>query len=89
MLPLLHKIKNKVLNLTNYSISPTVLKSFVSALKPQESIFSRVILENNGLNDNDMELLVSSLQLMNELKSIICIRNEFSLGSVKALAPLL
>lgn len=88
-LPLLHKIKGKVLNLTNYQVSEGVLRAFVSALRPSEAIFNRVVLENNGFRQEEMNLLLNGLKTLADLKSFVCIRNEFGLSSVESIAPVL
>ncbi len=53
MLPVLQKVKNKLLNLSGYGISPGLAKSIGQAIKKNDNFLSRIILENNGLKDED------------------------------------
>jgi hypothetical protein len=51
-------------------------------------LFNRVILENNGLRNEDITLLMRALQDLADFKSVICIRNEFGMSSVLELMPI-
>ena len=77
VLPLLKKIKNKTLNLARYALSNGVAKSLGGCLKKGDNILSRIILDKNGLKDDDFSAILQGLQLLQDIKSIIYISNEF------------
>ena len=89
MLPLLHKIHGKHLNLTGYALNSSLARAFVSALRPADTVLTRITLESNSLHDDGFHTILTGLKKLHSLKSIVYIRNEFMQRSVEALIPLL
>jgi hypothetical protein len=71
------KIKNKTLNLTNYTLNGALMKALGQAIKEGDSSFNRIILENNSLNDGEFAEMLLGFGKMVEIKSIVYIRNNF------------
>jgi len=54
-----------------------------------EDSFTKLILDTNGLKDEDFAGLLSGFLNLIELKSLIYVRNDFGMKSLAALRPLL
>ena len=85
----MQKIKNKMLNLTNYGISGAAAKAFASSIRKKDNFLSRIALENNGLHDEDFAALLEGLGRLHDIKSIVYVKNEFLMKSVEQIEPIL
>ncbi len=83
VLPLMSKIKNKMLNLTNYGLSGAAIKAFSASIRKKDTFLSRIALENNGLHDEDFAVLLEGMGKLLDVKSIIYVKNEFLMKSVE------
>lgn len=88
MLPLLHKIKNRTLNLTGYMLSPPLARALSQCFKKQDTILNRAIFDNNGLRDEEFGLILTGLAKLQDMKSLIYNNNELGLKAVEALVPI-
>lgn len=77
------------MNLSGYGISPGLAKSIGQAIKKNDNFLSRIILENNGLKDEDFANLLGGLNRLQDIKSIIYIKNDFGLKCVDVITPML
>lgn len=57
--------------------------------KLSDNVLNRVILDNNGLKDNDFARILIGLGQLLEIKSLVYIRNEFLIKSAQAIRPLI
>ncbi|TNV87178.1 hypothetical protein FGO68_gene2179 [Halteria grandinella] len=88
-LPLQHKIHHKTLTLPSYVLSPQLVKTFAHSLTPGELSFTRILLEDNSLQDEDFATLLTGLKHLHDLKSLIYVHNSFHIKSAEALKPIL
>jgi hypothetical protein len=51
VLPILHRIKNKVLNLSGYNLNSGICKALQIALPLLETFITKISFNNNGLHD--------------------------------------
>lgn len=89
MLPLLHKLKKRTLNLAGYSLNGANVRALTWAFNYGDHIINRVILENNSIHDEDFAELLCGLQHLQEVKSIVYIRNELMIKSAEVLGRIL
>ncbi len=89
VLPIMQKVKNKILNLSGYGISAGLAKSIGQSIKKNDNFLSRIILENNGLKDEDFAAMLEGLGRLQDIKSIIYIKNEFGMKCVDIINPML
>ncbi len=60
-----------------------MIKAFVNSLKEDEKLLNRIVLDSNSLRDEDLAYLLGGLEKLVEIKSIVCIRNEFMAKSAE------
>lgn len=89
VLPLMQKIKNNLLNLTNYGLSGESIRAFADTIRKKDTFLTRVALENNGLKDEDFASLLEGLSRLLDIKSLIYVKNEFLMKSVEQIEPIL
>jgi hypothetical protein len=53
-----------------------------------EKAFTKLVLDTNGLKDEDFANILSGLTNLQEIKSLIYIRNDFGMKSASALSPI-
>jgi hypothetical protein len=53
VLPILHRIKNKSLNLSGYKLNPGLCKAMCIGFQSFQSLINRIQLDNNGMSDED------------------------------------
>lgn len=82
VLPLMQKIKNNLLNLTNYGLSGESIRAFADTIRKKDTFLTRVALENNGLKDVDFASMLEGLGRLLDIKSLIYVKNEFLMKSV-------
>ena len=74
-LPLLAKVVNKQLSLHNYKMGAAHCKAFAETCKFNQHFMSKLVLNNNGLSDDDLATLLRGLRLM-ETISVIDLRKN-------------
>jgi len=89
MLPLMQKIKNNLLSLTNYGLSGEAIRAFADTIRKKDNFLTRIALENNGLKDEDFASLLEGLSRLLDIKSLIYVKNEFLMKSVEQIEPIL
>ena len=89
VLPLMQKIKNNLLNLTNYGLSGESIRAFADTIRKKDTFLTRLALENNGLKDEDFASLLEGLSRLLDIKSLIYVKNEFLMKSVEQIEPIL
>jgi len=76
--------------LTNYPISQGVAKSFGLCFKqPESQLLSKLILDSNGLKDEDFRNVLVGISVLPDIKSIIYFNNEFGKKSLELLKPII
>ena len=83
------KIKQKTLNLTNYVLGKELCKSLQESISKGNTSFNRIILESNGISDEASSEIFCAFQNLLEVKSLVYIKNDFSIGSLEALKQIL
>jgi hypothetical protein len=87
-LPILHKIENGCLNLTNYTLNGSLAKALANGIIEKDKTFKKIIFDTNGMRDEDFACILYGFSKLEEIKSIVYIRNEFNVKSMLALRPL-
>jgi Ran GTPase-activating protein (RanGAP) involved in mRNA processing and transport len=85
VLPLLSRIKNKVLNLANYALTAGIAKSLGQSIKKNDQHFNKILMESNNMRDEDFAAVLEGLHKLQDIKSITYNKNEFGLKSAEAL----
>jgi hypothetical protein len=88
-LPIIGKIRQKTLNLSNYLMGKEICQSLKESIAKGQVYFNRIILERNGIIDEAGADIMSTLYNLLEVKSLVYIRNDFSLGCLEALKPII
>jgi hypothetical protein len=57
-----------MLNLTNYGISVPLVKAFAGSILKKDNFLSRIVLENNGLKDEEFACILEGLQRLQDIK---------------------
>jgi hypothetical protein len=70
-IPILTKIKNKKLFLSYYHIGPGICDSLKEAFGINLSLITHLNLDNNGLNDENLSLIIEGLNRQSNVKSLI------------------
>lgn len=87
---MLGKINNRVLNLINYSLTNGVCQSLAQAMKGNPILFHSIMLDSNGIKDDDIMDLFKGMHQLEHVKSVIIKRNELvKVATVEHLIPLL
>lgn len=71
VLPILHRIKNKSLDLHGYMLNPGLCKAMNMGLQYLGSIINKINFDNNGIHDLQFKDILDGLNKLKDLKSII------------------
>lgn len=74
MMPLLSRISNKTLSLREYKISTAQCKALAAALSNIDDL-NRLCLENCGLLDTDLSIVLEAFAQRKNLKSLVYKKN--------------
>ncbi len=66
-----------------------ICQSLSEAISKGDSIFNRVILDNNGFLDSTGAEILDGFSKLLEVKSLVYIKNDFSINSLESLKPIL
>lgn len=77
VISLLQKVEGKALSLTGYFIGENHCKAFNLACKFFPDSLTQIVLNNNGLKDPGLSLILSGLGHLTGVKKIVIIDNEF------------
>ncbi len=75
--------------MTNYIMGKDICQSLSEAISKGDSIFNRVILDNNGFLDSSGAEILDGLSKLLEVKSLVYIKNDFSINSLESLKLIL
>ena len=89
VLPLLSKIQNLKLNLSNYQLNTGQCKSLGAAMSMIPESLTSIMLNKNGLRDADMAAIIEGMNALKESKSLVIKNNEFLQNSFKSLQAIL
>jgi len=76
-LPVLNQIENKQLYLKGYKLSSGTCKSLCEAFGVNLQILNGITLDENGLSDTDLSMIIEGLSKQMNVKSIIIKANDF------------
>lgn len=88
-LPLLNMIEDGRLALQSYKLNAGVCNSLARGLKANDSLLRSVILENNGLTDQDCSVVLEGLCSQAVVKAIVLKQNEVGEKCIEQLSKLL
>ena len=88
-LPILSRISNKTLSLCNYGLNSGVCKGLAHALEGNPNLFTGIILDRNGIQDEEFADLLNGMQSLSHLKKIVYRSNGIRMLSIDKLTPLL
>jgi hypothetical protein len=66
-----------------------ICQSLKESIAKGDTSFNRIILERNGILDEAGADIMSTLNNLLEVKSLVYIRNDFSIGCLEALKPII
>jgi len=85
-LPLLAKVVNKQLSLHNYKMGTAHCVAFAETCRFNYNFMSRLVLNNNGLSDSDLAMLLEGLQHMRTISVIDLRKNIVGDQSVRMMS---
>lgn len=85
-LPLLAKVVNKQLSLHNYSLGTAHCIAFGETCKVNSNFMSKLVLNNNGLKDEDFATLLNGMQHLKALNVIDVTKNIVGEASVRLMS---
>ena len=85
-LPLLAKVVNKQLSLHNYKLGSEHCAAFAETCKFNYDFMSKLVLNNNGLNDADLAMLLEGLGCMDTISVLDFRKNKIGEASVKLMS---
>ena len=88
-LPLLAKVVNKQLSLMNYLLSQGHVKAFCKTFDFNKEFVNRFLFKNCGITDLHNEILLNSVEKLEQVTSLVYKQEEFGPKSVQAIRPLL
>ena len=88
-LPVLGKIKNKELILTDYRLEIGHFKSLVRAFEIEPDMLEKVTLNNCGLQEESFTLLLSALLRLNCVRHLQVCKGDFATQSISELRELI
>ena len=87
-MPVLGKIKNKELILTDYRLEVGHFKSLIRAFEVEPDLLEKVTLNNCGLQEESFTMLLRALQRLTCVRHLKVCRGDFGTQSVGELAEL-
>lgn len=88
-LPVLGKIKNKVLPLIGYKMNEGLCSSIARAFSVNKFMIHKVVLDGTGISDAAMAVLIEGMSHQETARGIVSRYNDFGEKALKALMPLL
>jgi len=85
-LPLLAKVVNKQLSLHNYTLGTAHCIAFGETCKVNKHFMSKLVLNNNGLKDEDLAKLLYGMQSLKALNVIDLRKNIVGETSVRLMS---
>lgn len=85
-LPLLAKVVNKQLSLHNYTLGVEHCVAFAETCRHNDDFMSKLVLHNNGINDDSFSLLLDGLQSLETLSVLDIRKNAIGEKSVRLMA---
>lgn len=87
-MPLLSKIKNKELNLVNYSLTSAHMLALTSVFEIDPLILEGITLVNCNIDDLSLTILLEGCDKLANFKEVSVTKGEVGLNSVQALKKL-
>ena len=87
-MPLLSKIKNKELNLVNYSLTSAHMLALTSVFEIDPLILKGITLVNCNIDDLSLTILLEGCDKLANFKEVSVTKGEVGMNSVKALKKL-
>jgi len=88
-LPLLSRIANKSLILQGYKLTDGICYGLGESIASQPKLLNTIVLDNNGLCDEDFSKIIKGMCKLDNLKSLVIKKNEISRLSFEAMIPIL
>ena len=85
-LPLLAKVVNKQLSLHNYTLGMDHCIAFAETCKHNQDFMSKLVLNNNGINDESLAKLFVGLNCMETISVIDLRKNSVGEKSVRLMS---
>jgi hypothetical protein len=89
VLPLLDYINDKTLRLASYTLSIGHCNALARSCQQLDGKFTRVILDNCGVDDTEFSAIIEGIATMKDFKKIVYRHNVFSRNSLNKLRVLL
>jgi hypothetical protein len=86
-IPLLARVVNKQLCLSNYLLSIGHVKALVKTFEYSSEFLNKFLLDNCGLTDNHNEVLFSAFMRLDQVKDLVLRRTDIGKRSLDALIP--
>ena len=84
-----NKLDNQALHLVGYNLNETVCSAFVESCKITPKCINQIVLDNNGLYDKGLSLVLEALNNLDGIKKVVCKNQmEFQQKSLKQLKTL-
>ena len=85
----LKQIKDKSLNLIDHKLNDGQVKGLVAHFKSAPKNVIRIVLDNNGISDEQLSALLEATQHLEMIKSLLVRNNVFGSKSIQAIKPVL
>ena len=89
LLPVVNKIVDNTLSLSDYTLSIGQCRGLASVIQKTKLPLETLYLENCGVDDDELNVLLNGLVQTNEFSRFIYKNNEFSYRSLVALKPIM